>query len=71
MQYIIRASDLYQKAKEILNSGMAYVSISLFEPDNTDPDDPLPACVHFSAFAEQMPGAFVDFEDIDVVSLPD
>lgn len=67
MEYIVSASDLFQKAKEILNSGMDLVEISLVEPDISDPDDPLPACVHFNAFKTNCPEARIDFEELDVV----
>lgn len=69
MDYVITASELYQKAKEILNSGMDYVAISLMEPDNSCPDDPLPAGVHFEAFTKTCPDGWIDFEEIDVVDL--
>ncbi len=68
VDFIIGASDLFQKAKEMLNDGMDYVVISLMEPDNTVPDLPLPASVHFDAFKAHMPEAWIDYEDIDVVS---
>ena len=67
MEYIVSASELFQKAKEILNSGMDLVETSLIEPDISDPDDPLPACVHFDAFKVGSPEARIDFEEIDVI----
>lgn len=67
MEYIVSASELFQKAKEILNSGMDRVEISLIEPDISDPDDPLPACVHFYAFKAGSPESRIDFEEIDVI----
>ena len=67
MDYIISASELYQKAKEILNDGMDYVAISFMEPDEIDTDDPLPAAVHFDAFKKSTPEAWIDFEEINVV----
>lgn len=51
-----------------MNAGMDYVEVSLCEPDNSDPDDPLPASVHFDAFKKSTPFEVIDFEDIDVVS---
>ena len=66
MEYIIKVSELYQKAKEMLNDGMDYVEISLCEPDTTDPDDPLPASVHFEAFKKTSSFEGVDYEDIEV-----
>lgn len=68
MEYVISASELYQRAKEILNAGMDFVEISLCEPDDSVPDDPLPASVHFDAFRKSTPFEVIDFEDIDVVS---
>ena len=44
MKYIVNASELYRLTKEIVNDGMDYVEISLMEPD-----DDLPAAVHFEA----------------------
>ena len=69
MDYVISASELYQRAKEMLNRGMDYVAISLMEPDDSDPDDPLPACVHFEAYKKSAPEAWIDFEEIDVVKV--
>ena len=68
MDYIISASELYQKAKEILNDGMDYVVISFMEPDETDSDDPLPAAVHFDAFKKHGSCVWTDYEEIDVAS---
>lgn len=68
MEYVISASELYQRAKEILNAGMDYVEISLCEPDDSYPDDPLPASVHFEAFKKSTPFEAVIFDDIDVVT---
>lgn len=67
MEFTISASELFQKAKEILNDGMDCVTIDLFEEDTTDPDDPIPACVHFSAFNTSRPYEEIDYESIDVV----
>ena len=65
MEYIITASELYQKAKEILNDGMDYVVITLQEPDNSVPDFPLPAAVGFEAFKKNGDDR-VNYEEIDV-----
>jgi hypothetical protein len=65
MRYIIPASDLYQKAKEILNAGMDYVEISFMEPD-----DDLPAAVHFQAWKKNADHD-EDFEEIDIVDSAD
>lgn len=67
MQYIIDAHELYSKAKEIINAGMDYVEITLMEPDDYDPDDPIPVSVHFDAWNKRTPFEHVDFEDIDVI----
>lgn len=67
MEFTISASELFQKAKEILNDGMDRVTIDLFEEDTTDPEDPIPACVHFSAFRSSRPYEEIDYESIDVV----
>ena len=63
MKYIIPASELYQKAKEILNDGMEFVEISFMEPDE---EDDLPAAVHFEAYRASDFGS-TDYEEIDVV----
>lgn len=65
MRYIVSASDLYQKAKEIINDGMDYVEISLMEPD-----DDLPAAVHFQAWKKNA-NCDEDYEEIDVVDSAD
>lgn len=71
MNYVIKASELYQKAKEILNDGMDYVCISLLEEDDTDPDDILPPAVHFQAFTRENKSGWVDYEDVEVVPTSD
>ena len=68
MDFIVSASALFQRAKEMLNDGMDYVVISLVEPDNSVPNDPLPASVHFEAFKASEPEMWIDYEDIDVTS---
>mgnify|MGYP006988891028 CR=1 FL=1 len=65
MRYIVSASELYQKAKEILNDGMDYIEISLMEPD-----EDLPAAVHFQAWKKNAEYD-VDYEEIDVVESAD
>ena len=67
IDYTIDAYELYERAKDIINAGMDYAVISLCEPDDSDPDIPLPASVHFDAFSKREPAALVDFEDIDVI----
>lgn len=66
MDFVVSASALFQRAKEMLNDGMDYVAISLMEPDDTLEDDPLPASVHFEAFKAHEPEMWIDYEDIDV-----
>ena len=68
MVYVISASELFQKAKEILNDGRDFVEISLMQPDNSDSDDPIPASVHFDAFGKRDFGGAIDYGDIDVVT---
>ena len=68
MYYIISASELYQKAKEILKDGMDFVEISLFEPDE---EFDIPAGVHFEAFKKASPYEHIDYEDIDVIDPED
>ncbi len=63
MRYIVPASELYQKAKEILNDGMDYVEISFMEPDE---EDDLPAAIHFEAFKKSSYGS-VNYEEVDVI----
>ena len=69
MDYIISASELYQRAKEMLNRGMDYVSISLMDPDDSVPDDPLPACVHFEACSKKDTNSWFDFNEIDAIQI--
>ncbi len=67
MEFIISASELFQKAKEILNDGMDRVIIDLCEEDTTLPDDPVPACVSFHAFKSSAPHPITDYDEIYVV----
>lgn len=62
MEYTVKTSDLYQRAKEMLNDGMTYVTISLNPPDGD-----LPACVSFSAWQEAYPEEQTDYDDLDVI----
>lgn len=68
MGYIVRASDLFQMAKEVLNSGAKYVELEYLEEDRTDPADPIPPSINFSALDNHNYRVFYDFEDIDVLS---
>ena len=63
MKYIIPASELYQKAKEILSDGMEFVEISFLYPDE---EDDLPAAVHFEAYRTSDFGS-TNYEEIDVI----
>lgn len=68
MGYIVRTSDLFQMAKEVLNSGAKYVELEYLEEDRTDPADPIPPSINFSALDILDHNVFYDFEDIDVLS---
>ena len=68
MAYIVRASELFQKAKEILNDGMDFVELEYLEADNSFPDDPLPPSIVFSAFKKSDPLMSIDYEEIEVLS---
>ena len=62
MDYIVSAADLLKLAKTIVDDGKDYVEISFFEPD-----EELPASVHFEAIRK---GDFVwvDYEGLEVVN---
>lgn len=66
MEFVISASALFQKAKEMLNDGMDRVIIDLCEEDATLPDDPVPACVSFQAFKSSAPDRIMDYDEIYV-----
>lgn len=68
MGYIVRTSDLFQMAKEVLDSGAKYVELEYLEEDRTDPADPIPPSINFSALDALDHSVFYDFEDIDVLS---
>lgn len=68
MGYIVRASDLFQMAKEVLDSGAKYVELEYLEEDNSNPADPIPPSINFSALDNLDHHVFYDFEDIDVLS---
>lgn len=68
MGYIVRASELFQKAKEILDDGMDYVELEYLEEDTTLPGEPIPPSINFSGFKKDFTNVFVDYEDIDVLS---
>lgn len=61
MAYIVKASELYQRAKEMLNDGMDFVEIDFHEGD-----DDLPRCVMFSAYGQSDFGS-IDYEEIYTV----
>ena len=69
MGYIVRASDLFQMAKEVLNSGAKYVELEYLEEDRTDPADPIPPSLNFAALDNFDHHVLHDFEDIAVFSL--
>ena len=66
MDYVVSASELYRKIQEIVDDGMDYVSVSLLEPDNSDPDCPIPASIHFEAFKSETDFEWVDYEEVEV-----
>ena len=50
----------------MVDDGMDYVYVELLEADNTDPDCPIPACVHFEAFKSETTFEWVDYEYVEV-----
>ena len=62
MEYIVKASELYQLAKEIINDGMDYVEISLNEAGSE-----FPACVGFSAGRKNNLDGWENYDDLDVI----
>lgn len=64
MSCTVRASDLFQRAKEILDDGNEFVTIDILPEDRTDPSLPIPACVSFSAFRRRDDFA-TDYDEIE------
>lgn len=64
MKYVVSASELYRLAEEIVNDGMDYVEITLMEPD-----EELPAAVHFEAVRKAGLEIWEDYEELEVVTL--
>lgn len=64
MKYVVSASELYRLAEEIVNDGMDYVEITLMEPD-----EELPAAVHFEAARKAGLEIWEDYEELEVVTL--
>lgn len=62
MDYIVKTSDLLKAAKELVEEGMDYVEISLFEPD-----EELPAMVSFCATEAGELDGWTDFDDLEVI----
>ena len=62
MEYTIKVSDLYQRAKEMMDDEMDFVTISLDPPEKD-----LPACVSFAAWQKSCPEAQTDYEELDVI----
>lgn len=69
LEVTIRVSDLYARAKEMLEDGKDYVTITLEEPD-TDPDFEAPACITFSAFRKDSFGS-TEYDELYHVSPSD
>lgn len=67
IDYTLDASELYQMAKDIINSGCTQVTLTLLEADASDPEDPIPPCVSFKASTPREPDAYVDFGELDCV----
>lgn len=61
MTYTVKVSELYQRAKEMLNDGMDFVEIDFHEGD-----DDLPRCLMFSASSKFDPGGST-YDDIYTV----
>jgi hypothetical protein len=61
MEITIRVSDLLQRAKELSSAGYEFVDVTILEPD-----EELPACLHFSAHGEC--DMMIDFECIDDIN---
>ncbi|MBU5627744.1 hypothetical protein KQI82_12570 [Oscillibacter sp. MSJ-2] len=59
----ISVKELYQKAKDMMDDGMEFVTLSLFEPDNSAG---IPAWVGFVAGSPDLSSG-IDYEDIESV----
>ncbi len=61
MEYIVKVSDLYQRAKEMLNDGMEYVRVDCVKPDGE-----IPACISFTAW-RKCDDFEVDYDELDAL----
>lgn len=58
---VVSVSDLYQRAKEMLNCGMDFVEVSIIE----DPLEEPPVFMYFEAWKASAPDVGYKFEVID------
>lgn len=63
---VVKVSDLLAKAAELKDANMDFVELSFLE---AEPEDELPASVHFEAFSSDDPYCRIDFEDVDEVQV--
>ncbi|HMM32122.1 MAG TPA: hypothetical protein PKB13_10130 [Clostridia bacterium] len=69
MDITVKVSDLLSKAKELHDSGMDYVTLSILDEDKLPSGEILPRCLHFSAFSEAEKYMEIDYEEIDEASV--
>lgn len=62
---VVSVSDLYQRAKEMLNCGMDFVEVSIID----DPSEEPPVAMFFEAWKESAPEVGYTFDAIDEAEL--
>ena len=66
---VIKASDLIALVSDLKAHKIEYVSLRLEEPDLTDPDEPIPACIYVSGISSRDAYSVIEFDEIEVADI--
>ena len=68
MKYIVPVSELYEIVKNMHSDKMDFAVIEYLESDDSDPEDPLPPALSFSAYTEDESFMHIDYDEIDLIT---
>ena len=63
MRVTVKAADLFNRVKEMMDDGMDFIEVSFMEGD-----DKLSAALHFEGSSKSRPYEGVDYEELDDIT---
>lgn len=67
MRYIVSVRELAERVSELQQDGMDFAVLEYMEPDNSDPDDPIPAELAVQGIQKKSPHGWPDYDPLELV----